>query len=437
MCRTRRGLTLVEMLIALLLMSVLMAGLWSILDVYSKLFEAGAAKTEQSQVARALMQVISEDLRAAIQEVQIEMEGNKPSGTTVETGSSPTRRFGLFGSATELSIDIVQLTPGQVFGSQSDKEESVGIGGPGETDIPTAPELRTVVYKFIPHETEEDGSEATGGIAEGDTAEYIDLVPEDMKPKDPPGLIRREYTFDPVDPEEEDRKALTAAKVADPDAIEEDTEDMLQVGPEEPAETLTDDFTVTYAPEVLDIRFRYFDGSGWASSWDSIAKKSLPVAVEVTMKLESFDPRDHRPKRLAELQAEEEGIDFVGVGTGLEDGSLEDGGMDNGADASSSFGTVAKSDLGGPDTRPDRSRNYRLIVDLPTAAMHKGTKAASTSALDRMRPPAPRSPAPRSAAPPRLGIPQPLRREGGPTAPKRPSEQWMRTNSPGERESPR
>ena len=437
MSRTRRGITLIEMLIALLLMSVLMAGLWSILDIYSKLFETGAAKTEQSQVARALMQVISEDLRAAIQEVQIETDGKKPSGTTVETGSSATRRFGLFGSATELSIDIVQLTPSQVFGSQSEEEEqTVGIGDAGETDVPTAPELRTVVYKFIPHETEEDGDYAGEAGTAGGAADYIDLEPEDSQPKDPPGLIRREYTFDPVDPEEEEQKALTAAKVADPDAIEEDTEDMLQVSPDEPAEALTDDFTVTYAPEVLDIRFRYFDGNGWASSWDSIARKSLPVAVEITMKVESFDPRDHQPKRLAELQAEEEGIDFIDVGTSdgtdLDGGNPDDGNLGNSEDASTGFGTVAKSDLEGSNAKPDHSRTYRLIVDLPTAAMHKGTKAASTSALDRMRPAVPRI-----APTPRLGIPRPSRREGRPSASKRPSEQWMRTNTPGERGSER
>ena len=327
----------------------------------------------------------------------------------------------MFGSEKELSIDIVQLTPSQVFGSQAEEEDTTGtgrIGSAGETDIPSAPELRTVVYRFVEPETEEDGTEA----------DVIDAVADEMQPKDPPGLIRREYTFDPVDPEEEEQKAFQAAAVADPDMAEEETDDMMQIGAEEPAETLTDDFTITYAPEVLDLRFRYFDGTSWASSWDSIARKSLPVAVEVTMKVKSFDPRDDRPKTLAEKEKEEEQIDFVGNGTADEMGI--DGAPDLGSNLDADLETGTAGGLEEPLAKPDHSRTYRLIVDLPTAAMHKGTKAASTSTMDRIRPASPPPMAPR-----RLAVPPP-RRPGGPDRPparKRPSEQWMRTNSVGER----
>ncbi len=406
--RPKRAFTLVEVLIATLLMVALMAGLWTLLDVYSQLFEIGPARTEQSQVARALMQVISEDLRSAIQEVQVETAGNLPGGSAnVETGSAATRRFGLFGSEKELSIDIVQPTPSQAFDARAEEEEAARFR---EEEVPSAPELRTVHYRFIEHETEEDGGEA----------EYIDVVAEQAKPKDPPGLIRREYTFDPIDPEEEERKALTAATVADPNAdMKEDPADMMSVGEEETARSLTDDFTVTYAPEVLDVRFRYFDGSGWASSWDSIAKKSLPVAVEVTLKLKSFDPRDERPPRLAEIQAGEDEFDLSGGSTAA------------GIDSEESFtgtslgGTLAEE----VPRKPDRTRTYRLLVDIPTAARHPGARPVSTSAMDRIRSSAP---APRPLVTPRLTVPPPSRTEI-PASPRRPADQWMRTNSPGER----
>lgn len=407
----RRGFTLVEVLIATILMAALMAGLWVLLDIYSQLFETGPARTEQSQLARALMQVISEDLRSAIQEVQVET-GGKPNGgsATVETGSSATRRFGLFGSEKELSIDIVQLTPNQVFDARTQEEEETRFG---EEEVPSAPELRTVHYRFVEPETEEDELEA----------EYIDVVVEEATPKDPPGLTRREYTFDPIDPEEEEQKALTAATVADPDAgTEEDSGDMLNVAQEETAEALTDDFTVTYAPEVLDIRFRYFDGGGWASSWDSIAKKSLPVAVEVTLKLKSFDPRDDRPVRLGEIQAGEGEFDLGG-------GNTADGIDQEESFTGTSLGGTLAEDV---PAKPDRTRTYRLLVDLPTAARHPGAKPVSTSAMDRIRPSAP---APRPLVAPRLAVPPPSRPERSETpAPAlRRGDQWMRTNSPGER----
>ena len=41
-------------------------------------------------------------------------------------------------------------------------------------------------------------------------------------------------------------------------------------------------------PEVVDCRFRYFDGSQWSDSWDSIARQGLPVAVECTLEIVSL-----------------------------------------------------------------------------------------------------------------------------------------------------
>ncbi len=43
------------------------------------------------------------------------------------------------------------------------------------------------------------------------------------------------------------------------------------------------------APEVVQFGMRYFDGSQWSSEWDSVARKGLPVAVEVAMQLRAFD----------------------------------------------------------------------------------------------------------------------------------------------------
>jgi len=53
------------------------------------------------------------------------------------------------------------------------------------------------------------------------------------------------------------------------------------------------------APEVIELTFRYFDGSAWHDSWDSAATGSLPRAVEVVMGLKTpqkpRDPNDRRP----------------------------------------------------------------------------------------------------------------------------------------------
>ncbi len=44
-----------------------------------------------------------------------------------------------------------------------------------------------------------------------------------------------------------------------------------------------------WMPEVVDCRFRYFDGERWFRSWDSIARRGLPVAIKVDLKLIPLD----------------------------------------------------------------------------------------------------------------------------------------------------
>jgi hypothetical protein len=39
------------------------------------------------------------------------------------------------------------------------------------------------------------------------------------------------------------------------------------------------------APEVLELRFRYFDGTQWVLQWDSEERQGLPMAVEITLVL--------------------------------------------------------------------------------------------------------------------------------------------------------
>ncbi len=46
--------------------------------------------------------------------------------------------------------------------------------------------------------------------------------------------------------------------------------------------------TTMYAPEVVDCRFRYFNGFQWSDSWESLERNGLPVAIEATLRLVSL-----------------------------------------------------------------------------------------------------------------------------------------------------
>jgi hypothetical protein len=198
------------------------------------------------------MQQISDDLHAAVQD---------PIGgsSTEPPGSVPVRRFGLFGSQSELRFDVLQITPQQ--------GNPVPVGNwqtaTGEFTAARVPELRTIYYEFRDPVSSED----TAG----------DVLP---------GLIRRELDFEtPVGPADASGLAGAApdfgGSLMGDDGFESGTL------PDDPL-----DDSMVWVPEVVGVEFRYFDGNGWTGTWNSLQRKSLPVAVEVILRIADPDESD-------------------------------------------------------------------------------------------------------------------------------------------------
>jgi hypothetical protein len=51
-----------------------------------------------------------------------------------------------------------------------------------------------------------------------------------------------------------------------------------------------DDESVLRVPEVLGVEFRYYDGQGWSDEWNSLRRKSLPMAVEIVLRVKGEEP---------------------------------------------------------------------------------------------------------------------------------------------------
>jgi hypothetical protein len=197
------------------------------------------------------MQQISDDLRAAIQD--------PIAGTAEDSGvQPPERRFGLFGSAGELRFDVLQLTPLRA-NTTPVGERQIG----DEPATPSrVPELRTVHYRMLGPGSLEDSGEPT-----------------------PTGLLRSELDFESPAPDADAAGMFSLPGASemewtagDRDGLQLESESDSAVSPE----AAVDDSTL-WVPEVVAVEFRFFDGSGWASSWNSIQRRSLPVAVEVTL----------------------------------------------------------------------------------------------------------------------------------------------------------
>jgi len=344
LARDARGFTLLELLLAMALGATLLAGLWSLFSIYTKLFETGQAKVERSQLARALLEQLAEDLQSAIQDPIVE-------APTEARTSTPLRRFVLDGSSRRLRLDILQVTP--LEGNPTPVGDSERAFR--EPSAPRVPELRTVYYTF-----------------------QGPLVSPDANPEDLPGLVRRELDFETpyADPDSSGLEGQSAGLGTSAGELPDDDEAGEPSSPESFTPDRVDD-SIMWVPEVVRLEFRYFDGSGWTSQWNSLARQALPVAVEVALEMGTADQREE------------------------EDESIKTG-----------------DDLDGQPAPEARGPTYRLVVDLPGSPKHPAPK--------RVRPIAVRPPPPAPAPITRRIIPRRL-----PTRPEpavRPlADEWMRT----------
>jgi len=305
------GFTLLEVLLATVLSSVLLATLWALFGMYGRLLDQGQTSVTRSQLVRGLSQQLIDDLRGAIQDVA------DPS----VSATGPARRFGLYGTSQSLQFDVMQAA-----GEPLPQVQSAELGP--TTDEQTlgseAWELRTVRYAFETHQFDENQALLNRG-----------------------GLVRQELDFQtPNAPGTASGPTETGDELSLGDAAAVEGDGSETGLPPIDMAAATDDPTSTWVPEVASVQFRYFDGLVWTSAWNSLQQRSLPVAVEMTVQVLSAE-------EIAKQQAQ--GAEFA-----LDDAEMPD---------------PAVSAVIAP-----AGNVYRVVVDLPCAAMHRATRALA--ALD-------------------------------------------------------
>ncbi|HID24169.1 MAG TPA: prepilin-type N-terminal cleavage/methylation domain-containing protein, partial [Planctomycetaceae bacterium] len=85
----RGGLTLMEMLIAMVLMATLLAGVWSLSHIFTRLFASGTQVVIEAQLVRSLLAQMNSDLQAAL---PISLQDHPSGGrtTAISIASRPT-----------------------------------------------------------------------------------------------------------------------------------------------------------------------------------------------------------------------------------------------------------------------------------------------------------------------------------------------------------
>jgi prepilin-type N-terminal cleavage/methylation domain-containing protein len=322
----RSGFTLVEVMLTTVLAAVLLVALWSLLSMYSKSFEGGHARTEQSQLARALLEQISTDVQSAMiaaPQEQPDVLAGPPGATPSPVGAPtvalpasvtgaaapslpiapPSPSLGSGGTALPApasgltpptmpqNVATASLRPAGIYGTSSflqlDVLQPAMLPPVDEEDLvlvdpeaaPRADELRTIVYTFEEFRNPADPA----------------AVPETR-------LMRRELNWAQAHPAHGGRldgveaAPLEGALTGDlprPDEGVAESSFSAPLGSSEFAlvsplgEDEAPPFAETSVPEVLAFGLRYFDGALWSEEWDSASRGGLPLAIEVSLRLRS------------------------------------------------------------------------------------------------------------------------------------------------------
>jgi len=250
----RDAFTLLEILLALMLTSLLLVVLSMAIDFHLRVAEKGRVEVEEGQLARVLLHRIADDLRNAVAPAA-EQEGG--SASAVEEGaqeivdqfdtpiSSPSESVvasgtpGLYGEIDWLQVDVLRLPRLDQYYQAEEYYQSEQPSSSTVPDVLSA--VKTVTYYLL---QPGEGS----------------LVTTDAGTEEATGLVRRELD-----------RAVTVW-----------TDEQGQLD-----QTLLE--TAPIAPEVVAIEFLYFDGAEWIESWDSQELGGLPLAVQISL---AFAPAD-------------------------------------------------------------------------------------------------------------------------------------------------
>lgn len=245
----RSGFTLIEVMLAVGLTSLLMAGLYTAMNIYWTASVESYDEVNRAQVARAIMRDLSRDIRSCTfveQEMsdEDEEEDYEESATSSADDALGAYTNGLFGTSKDLVLYISRPS---------------GDGTYINAQTLIDPKDRSSDAMIIRYLLAEDGGSGLSSQIASDSA-YQDIE-ENVK-----GLAR-----------------MSGDQVGLSNAISIGDVEMQLL-----ASTLI-------AQEVMDLSFEYFDGMDYVTEWDSTAQNAMPNAIKVTLTIRTVPEEGQQP----------------------------------------------------------------------------------------------------------------------------------------------
>ena len=345
--RVRRGLTLLELMIALSLLSVLILVAWSLFNSLAMVDEKGNAQIKRVQVLRGLQSIIAEDLNARVREAPQEYAAPQRAQATLGFGEltranqgfgdqgsgsigmapAPPTKIHFVGTAQSLEFAIMspptlrervefqddldpanrELDGSALYGSETGSDSRIDNGGRSAFDESSSAsgalgtQQVSVKYQF---DKTIDGT--TGGLTRvirgqshrtGSSGSRR-LPTSRMSSNDP----LSDQTSSLEDASMDADRVLDASDLYGVDASSE-----LGSFSEKSSSRSSRQRRLEF-PEVGDLQFRYHDGQQWLDEWDAQNMGSYPAAVEIQFELLTNKELQEIREEAAE-RAEMEGSD--------------------------------------------------------------------------------------------------------------------------------
>ena len=287
--RPRSAYTLMEMLIAMVLVSALMASAYGILSLYNGLLTAGKEQTESQQLIRSLHGLLEDDLNS----VMLSLDGHPPhihvpppdqqnliqqlqpwQQQRPEQGPG---EFKFVGMPTAMRFTIRQPTS---MDERDRLERQELVETPGRRDslqqastLSSVAEFQTIVWQLQPFEPTAGAVTLPSGLyrIQADPAELADLQQtrqqDDANRRGPEAALDQQTLEQIFLPMPDDEKA--------------------------PEEEQSPEPRLEQIPEVVDCRFEYHDGFNWLPDWKDDRRYRLPVAIRISLTLVSPPDLEH------------------------------------------------------------------------------------------------------------------------------------------------
>ncbi|QDU26150.1 hypothetical protein ETAA8_12240 [Anatilimnocola aggregata] len=321
-----RGVTLLELILALSLTTIVMGLIAMAIDLNFRMYDTRRTHVEETQLARSILRHIADDIRAAVQHMPPDLSGletvagNSQNASAMLGGAGMGALGGATGGqggtggaganqgASGQNSNSTGGQGGQGQGGTGNTGGGTGNGGNsqntlGSTDLNVNPQTEQATSTY--------GEQSAGGVVglygsgtelqldvsrlprvdqyqaelSADALQSVVDIPSDMKTVS--YFLRSEEAALSSGMGIAPSSQVTASLDGRGRGLMRRVLDRaVSIWSEENGNTNgTLGNTELLAEEVVGLQFMYFDGASWTSEWDSVASQGLPVAIEITLVL--------------------------------------------------------------------------------------------------------------------------------------------------------